>query len=489
MQAAEVPKVVVNILVDQLRSDYLEAFMPLYGDDGLKTLLKDGRVYAQGEYPLTHTDRASASATFSTGTVPARHGIVGVQWVDRETSKPVNCVSDLTANKLLTSTVGDELKIATEGKAIVISLAPNSDAAIMLAGHAADAAIWLDDYSGKWVTSNYYGGVPAWVNVRNTAITALKNAPTWTPSNDLVGNFSYFLSGGMKKPFHHIFDGTKGHQQWKTSALVNDEVANATEQAVKGTLIGNDNLTDYLGVMLYAGGFDGHTANEMPLELQDTYVRLDRAVAKILKALENKVKREEMMVVLTSTGYVEENQSDLSKYRIPTGDFDMQRATSLLAMYLRAVYGVGDLVQTSYGTQIYLNNKLIEQRQINQTELFDRCQDFLLQLQGVKDVYTRQRLIQGAWTPGLSRIRNAYNVQVSGDITIEVAPGWRAVNATSKTSKVSRESYVSFPVIFYGHNIKSEQVATPVTVDYIAPTICGALRIRAPNGCETGRLF
>ena len=489
MQAAEVPKVVVNLLVDQLRSDYLEAFMPLYGEDGLKKLLNEGRVYAQGEYPLSHTDRASAAATFTTGTVPARHGIVGVQWVERDTKKIVTCANDGSAGKLLTSTIGDELKIATEGKSIVISLAPNSDAAIMLAGHAADAAVWLDDFSGKWTTSTYFGQLPAWIGVRNTVLTALKNAPTWTPSNDLVGNFSYFLSGGMKKPFNHIFSGTKGYQQWKTSALVNDEIANAAEQAIKGTLIGNDGLTDYLGVMLYAGGFDGHTVNEMPLEQQDTYVRLDRAIAKILQALEKKVKKEELMVVLTSTGYVEESQSDLSKYRIPTGDFDMQRATSLLAMYLRAVYGVGDLVQTSYDTQIYLNNKLIEEKQINQTELFDRCQDFLLQLQGVKDVYTRQRLIQGAWTPGLSRIRNAYNVQVSGDIMIEVAPGWRAVNATSKTSKVSRESYISFPVIFYGNNIKSEQISTPITVDYIAPTVCAALRIRAPNGCETGRVF
>lgn len=494
----EVPRVVVSILIDQLRTDYLNAFMPLYGQEGFVRLLSEGSVYSQAEYPNNNPDRASAAATLVTGTTPYNHGIVARQWLDRTNLQPVFCVDDKkyagvqtyessAPTNLAVSTVSDELKVATEGKALVYSFAPFRDAAVLTAGHAADGAFWIDDLSGRWCTTSYYSsGLPIWISVLNThGLDERLKTLTWTPSSELVGNFSYFLSGGMKEPFEHQFREADRFAAFKTSGLVNEEVVRAMKQCLTNTSVGKDEVTDFLAVTLYAGNFNHATATEAPMELQDTYVRLDAALERLIKAVEEKAGKGNALFVLTSTGYVDEETADLSKYKIPTGIFDVERASSLLNMYLAAVYGTGQYVQASLGTQFYFNHKLIEDKQINFAELLERSQDFILQLSGVKDVYTSSRLLQGAWTPGISRLRGAYNPKYSGDLLIEVAPGWRYVNKTQQENKLVRESYVPFPIIFFGPDFPAETIHTPVTIDCIAPTLSKAIRIRAPNGCNT----
>lgn len=496
-----VPRVVVNILVDQLRTDYINAFMPLYGQEGFVRLLHEGRVYSGAEYSHFHPDRASAAASVATGTTPYNHGIVGTKWLDRETLRPVFCVDDKSYAGVQTtdasaptylgvSTIGDELKVATEGKSIVYAIAPFRDAAILTAGHAADGAVWIDDRTGQWCSSSYYGKtLPSWANVLNSnSLDVRLKSLTWKPSSDLVGNFSYFLSGGMKKPFSHKFAGVNRFASFKTSGLVNEEVVRAATQCLNGTMMGSDAITDYLALTLYAGNIDHRTVSESPMEMQDTYVRLDGALAQLIKSVEQKVGQGNALFVLTSTGYADEETADLSKYRIPTGTFDVARAAGLLNMYLVAVYGQGQYVESTLGTQLYLNHKLMEQKQINQAELLERVQDFLLQLSGVKDVYTSSRLLQGAWTPGISRMRGAYNPRYSGDVLIEVAPGWHYVNSTTNEKQLVRESYIPFPIIFWGAGFKAETVETPVTTDYIAPTLSKAMRIRAPNACSVAPL-
>lgn len=502
--APGMPRVVVSILVDQLRTDYMNAFMPLYGQEGFVRLLQEGRVYTQAAYPQAHPDRASSAATLATGTTPANHGIVAMSWLDRATLRPVGCVDDKKYTGLHTSdtsaptflevsTIGDELKVATEGKAIVYSLSPFREAAILGAGHAADGAYWIDDRTGLWASTSYYHtALPAWVDVLNRSTNSLAERIkqlTWQPSSDLVGGFSYFLSGGMKQPFSHKFKGDGRFVSFKTTGLVNEEVIKAAVQCVEGTMIGADDITDYLSLTLYAGNLDHRPSSESPTELQDTYVRLDDAIARLVRAIERKIGRDRALFVLTSTGYTDEETADLSRYRIPTGTFDVERAAALLNMYLVAVYGQGIYVESTYGTQLYLNHKLIEQKQINLAEMLERVQDFLLQLSGVKDVYTSSRLMQGAWTPGISAMRGAYHPQNSGDVMIEVQPGWHYVNPSMRVNKLVRESYVPFPVIFYGAGCKAETQTTPVTIDYIAPTLSKAMRIRAPNACSVAPLF
>ena len=293
----------------------------------------------------------------------------------------------------------------------------------------------------------------------------------------------------MKKPFAHKFKGDGRFVAYKTSGLVNEDVCAAASACVNGTMMGTDAVTDYLAVTFYAGNFEHATAGQAPMELQDTYVRLDRAIGRLMKNVETKVGKGNALFVVTSTGYTDEETADLTPYRIPTGTFDMERAAGLLNMYLVAVYGQGNYVEATFGTQLYLNHKLVEDKQINLAEMLERVQDFLLQLSGVKDVYTSTRLMQGAWTPGISRMRGAYHPKFSGDVLIEVAPGWHYVNPSTRENKLVRESYIPFPVIFLGTGCQTETIGTAVTIDCIAPTVSKAIRIRAPNACSVAPLF
>jgi hypothetical protein len=270
--------------------------------------------------------------------------------------------------------------------------------------------------------------------------------------------------------------------------MVNEEVNRFALHCVGSAGLGLDAVTDMLSITYYAGTYGHASVSEFPMELQDTYVRLDKALGQLMDNLENRIGKGKVMFVVTGTGYTDEPVSaDLSRYRIPSGTFDMHRAGMLLNMYLIAVYGQGQWVESSLGNEIYLNRKLIEQRNVNMTELLDMSSAFIIQLAGVKDVYTSQRLSLGAWTPGISKLRNAYNPHRSGDIMIQIAPGWSIseINTTSVAKKqtVTRESYTSFPLIFMGNGFASYKVETPVSIDHVAPTVAKVLRIRSPNGC------
>lgn len=499
--APTLPRIVVNVMVDQLRTDYLEAFSPLFGERGFNRLLQDGCVYTQAEYPFAHPDRASSTACLHSGTVPYNNGIPAESWLDRQSLRPVFCVDDKNHGGLFTtessspvhlsvSTVGDELKVATEGRSIVISVSPFRDAAILSAGHAADACFWLNDHTGEWCSSSYYGEFPFWAQKYNRyqSLPDRINSIVWVPANNITGNFNYFISGGKKNSFTHRFKGDRAYSQFKTSGMLNEEVNRFALHSIASTEMGMDPITDMLSVTYYAGNFDHRSASECPMELQDTYVRLDSALGQLIDDVENKVGKGNALFVVTSTGYCDEPASSgLSRYRIPTGTFDMRRAEMLLNMYLIAVYGQGNWVESSLGNEIYLNLKYIEQRNVNLTELLEMSSAFLIQLSGVKDVYTSQRLSLGAWTPGISKLRNAYNPRRSGDIMIQIDPGWTIseTNSTtpSKRNNISRESYLAFPLFIMGSNFVPRKIETPVTIDYVAPTVARVLRIRSPNGC------
>ncbi|MBR1499028.1 MAG: alkaline phosphatase family protein [Bacteroidaceae bacterium] len=502
-EASGVPSLVVNIVIDQLRNDYLDAFTPLYGQGGFLRLKEKSRFYTQAEYPFSTPDRASAMACLMTGTSPYVNGIVGSHWLDRQSLLPVFCVDDETypgfntsekssPKHLAVSTISDELKISSEGKSIVLSIAPTREAAVLGAGHAANGAFWLDDWTGKWASTCYYDNYPDWATdyeIRLSLDNRISDI-VWTPLNDQVADFNYFVSDGVKgKAFSHKFKGDRKFREFKATACVNDEVNLFAKQAIEKVGLGTDAVTDMLTLTYYAGAYDHQSAMQYGMEMQDTYARLDRQLEELFDFVDQKVGMDKTLFVVTSTGYFDsEELMDLSKYRIPTGIFSITKAQLLLNMYLIACYGQGNYVETAIDNQLYLNLKLIENRSLNLAEVLDRCSAFLIQLSGVKDVYTSQRLSLGAWTPGISKLRNAYNPKCSGDILIQVSPGWLLKNEDTHDQSLSRESYLSFPLFFLGSGIEPEKVRVPVTIDRVAPTVAQALRIRAPNACPQAPL-
>ena len=432
----QAPKLVVSITVDELRTDHLETFAPLYSAGGLRKLLTEGTFYSNASYSFTPVDRTSAAASLSTGTTPYYHGITGEEWLDRSTLRPVRAVHDqkqgYSPRQLGTSTLGDELKIATNGIAKVFAFAATPDNAILSAGHAADGAAWIQ--SSQWGITNYYEPLNQWL---------------------------------------------RGYSRlYKPSADNNASVTEIALECLSNGGLALDDKTDLLCI-----GYS--VAPQM-----ESYVALDRTIDQLVDSISKRVPLDRVLFVLTSTGSarVENEQNNNEKYRIPTGKFDIQRTANLLNMYLGATFGTAQYVEAIYRNQLFLDHKLLERKNINMGDVLLRAQQFIMQLSGVRHVYTANQLTTSE-SYQLEKIRSGFNVEKCGDLLIDIAPGWELVNEHNHTSTTSRVSNIPFPIIFFGAGVKAQRIQTPVTADAIAPTIARIIRIRAPNACATEPLF
>ena len=489
------PKMVVGLTIDQLRTDYIEAFSSLYGEKGFKHLWKEGKIFLNAEYPFTGPDRSSAIAALYTGATPSLNGIIANHRLDIATLRTISCVDDAgflgyytndnsAPTQLLASTVGDELKASTLGKALVFAIAPFRDAAILGAGHSADAAFWINDMTGKWAGSTYYGEFPWWANLYNDrdAVDLRIETMTWTPLHP-EGSYKNITVERFDETFKYRFTDAKEYKfrRFIRSPFVNDEVNRLAEELLKNTTIGEDDTPDFLSLTYYAGNYNQLSTHEGSIEIQDTYARLDQNIAQLLDMIDKKVGLQNVIFVITSTGYTVPEEADLGRFRIPGGEFYLNRCAALLNMYLMASYGEGHYIEGYYDQQIYLNHKLIEEKQLTLTEVQTKAAEFLIQFSGVHEVFSANRLLLGAWSPNIQKIRNAFHRKLSGDLVISVLPGWTIVDESAQTHPVVRYIHTPMPLIFLGSAIKPEIIHTPVTTDHIAPTLAHFMRIRAPN--------
>ncbi len=441
--ATAAPKLVVGITVDQLNSDDMEHFAALYGNGGFKKLLREGVVYENAQYDFAPVNLASATTAIATGASPADNGIIAERWISRETLRPVGCTFDkkffVSPNNVKASTIGDEMKMASNGNSLVFSVAANQEAAVLQGGHAADGVFWIDEASRTWKTSAFYP----------------RAAQTWLDAYQR-----------MPKP---ETDKNNGNQATCQMAL----------DCISDHVMGRDAYADLIFVTLSA---NNNTAESNPLLAREAnYRELDRTLANLIQNIEQKVGKENVLFVLTATGRSESNLKEYAKYNIPTGTFYINRTANLLNMYLNAIYGINRLVDGVLNNEIYLNKTILEQKRINLSEVLRHAREFLVQIAGVKQVYTAdQLLLDNGFSP---ETRNAFNHAVSGDIIVKVAPGWRIYNEETKEEQLPATANLPFPIIIYGAGVKPCTIATPVTTNRIAPTIARFIRIRAPNAC------
>ncbi|MDE6173862.1 alkaline phosphatase family protein [uncultured Bacteroides sp.] len=491
------PKLVVTLTIDQLRTDYMEAFSSLYGEKGFKRLMREGRVFRQTVFPFTGTDRASAIATIYSGTTPSMNGIISQKWMDVSTLRPISCVDDpafmgnftdenSSPSQLLTSTVADELKIATRNRGLVYAIAPSRDAAILSAGHCGNGAFWLNENTGKWCSTTYYSEFPWWMsqyNDRKSPDYRIRDM-VWEPIHP-VGSYT-FLPEWRDQAFKYKFDSERinRYRRLIASPFVNDEVNMLVEELLEKSNIAKDEVPDLLALTYYAGNYNHKSTQECAMEMQDTYARLDRSIAALIDLIDRKVGLQNVLFCIASTGYTDAEAPDLSLYRIPGGEFYPNRCATLLNMYLMATYGEGQYVETHHNGQIYLNHKLIENKQLDLAEIQDKSADFLIQFSGVNEAYSAHRLLQGTWSPQIELVRNAFHRKRSGDLLIDVLPGWTIVEENNANNRVVRHADIPAPLIFMGGGVKAETIKMPVDVTHIAPTLSGVMRIRAPNACK-----
>ena len=366
VQKGNTPRLVVNITIDQLRSEY-----PFLFDDGL--------VYEQGFYPYGQIDLSSAISSVVTGTSPFYHTITADKWLDRNSLQTVTP----TPGDIAVSTLGDELRLATKGEGKVCAVAVKKETAELAAGHKSDRIVWNEDKKKKW------------------------NAISLTD---------------------------------KALQLIVQEK------------LGQDIIPDIL-YLHYDANPD------------------ENALTKLVSEIEKLIGKNQTLFVVTSTGYEEENTSEYAKYNIPTGVYYTNRTANLLNMYMGALWGQGKYVEGTYRNQIYLNHQLLESKRISLTDATQKAKEFLLQMTGVKSVAT-----------------HLYEQHI-GDLVVELNPGWQMQNDDTHEQIKTNKSLAYFPIIFYGANLPTQKVNTPVSIERIAATIAKTIRIRAPNACIATPLF
>ncbi|MDR1682442.1 MAG: alkaline phosphatase family protein, partial [Candidatus Symbiothrix sp.] len=339
------------------------------------------------------------------------------------------------------------------------------------AGKWANAAFWLDEINGKWATTTYYKDLPEYIDRFNTA-EAIGNYPErqW---NQSYPSYTGFLYTERTAPFSYHFTKSDNdrYKKIKKTALINSEITLLAGKFFEKAGFTRKACPDFLGLTYYAGNYPySADQTEYSAEIQDIYYCLDKEIEKLIDLIDRKIGLKYVLIVLTSTGYFDLIQTPSNDFKA-AGEFYPGRCTSLLNMYLMAIYGQGNWVNGYFDRQIYLNKKLAEEKQVAWDNLIRSAADFTTQFSGVQQVITE--------------LHSGVNKKNCGDLFIELLPGWKIVseNNTSSTEML-RTSIALSPLFFFGENIPKGHIVRPIKATEIAPTLAYLLRIQRPNACK-----
>jgi hypothetical protein len=499
-QRKHTPKLVVVITIDQLRGDYLEYFKSTFGERGFKRLLNEGILYRHIQFEFSNIDRASSFATLFTGSNPCYHSITGNTKYDFDNDKETSCLYDshylgnythqnFSPKNLLSSTISDELRLASKGTSEVYAIAPDPESAIISAGHAGNGAFWIDNFIGKWATTTFYKGIPPYVDKLNTAQESLSQrlpSLSWKMMQS-ADNYSALPYITGNKPYHYTFNEKEVgcYPRFKTSALVNREIGKLALEFLNHGNIGTHQTPDMLCITFYAGNFADVQDNSYTREVQDTYYQLDKNIEELLEAIDRKTGLINTLVVVSGNGYYVNTEALPEGDNTAGGAFHPKRCTALLNMYLMAIYGQKSWVKGYYNKQIFLNRKTIEDEKLDLNVIQQKAAEFVAEFSGVQRVTTDHLLRSGEWNEGSASLHYGTYHTGRGDLIIELQPGWGVQDEISGTrTNIKNNNATQTPLIFFGYGLKPAKIERSVYATEIAPTITNLLRIRSPNACS-----
>lgn len=494
------PRLVVGIVVDQLRTDHLEYLRSLFGEKGFQRLMGKGVFVKDVDFKSHLDDPASATALIYSGAYPAVTGIPSEKIYYSASRKSEPALSDpsslgnftqeaLSPANLRTSTISDEVVIDGEGLTSVYAISPNPQQAIIMAGHSGNCALWINDADGKWSSTAYYRDFPQFVTQinRNSPLRQRLDTIRWTP---LLKTSEYPSVPASKQyyAFKYNFLGSDRdlYKRFKVSAPVNAEITDLAIRAIKDLPLGKrQNGIDMLSIGYTAAPYPYVNEGDGRIELADTYVRLDAQLGRLFDAIDKYVGLENSVIFLSSTGYYQDPTPVAEKYRIPGGEISMKRVESLLNSYLTAKYGNSDYIEKISDGQIYLNHKLLEAKTSDLNAAIADARDFIVKMSGVTSGKTLSEILSDATTEG-ERMRNSIDPKKSGDIFLIFSPGWKVTDDTQypAVSTLQRDATPSTPFFLMAPNVTPTVITTPVDAVQIAPTISSTLHIRAPNGAS-----
>jgi predicted AlkP superfamily pyrophosphatase or phosphodiesterase len=507
----ERPKLVVGLVVDQMRWDFLYRYYEKFGNDGFKRLLDKGYSLNNVHINYIPTYTAVGHTTIYTGSVPAIHGIAANDWYDKSTGKNVYCTEDNTAasvgttnskvgkqspRNLWSTTITDELMLATNFKSKVIGVSLKDRASILPAGHNPTGAYWFDDATGDFVTSTYYRNeLPKWMNDFNTkkmGSELVKNGwHTLLPINQYTESASdnvawEGLLGSAKTP---TFPYTKLAADYearkdiiRSTPFGNTLTLKVAEAAVKGEMLGADAVTDFLAVNLASTDYAGHNFGPNSIEVEDVYLRLDRDLAVFFKYLDQHVGKDQYTVFLSADHGGAHAKGFMDDHKMPTGFYGEDNKA--FNEKLKAKFNVDKLIAKVTNSQVYLDDQLMADNKLDVEQVKQYLLDILNKDKSVLfSVDMKKSASSSVPEPIKARIVNGYNWQRSGDIQIIYHDSWLPAYAKLGTTHGSWNSYDShIPLIFMGWGIKNGESNKDYNMTDIAPTLSALLHIQFPSG-------
>lgn len=494
--AEHAPKLVIGIHIDQLDANYLDWFKSGFSEGGLRKILQSGTQYKNVVFASAKPDAAVASASFMTGATPREHGITGSTWYDPSTAKMVSSIFDpnylgnytqqtVSPKNLMGSTLVDELKKASKNQSHIFAIGIDAEKTILLGGHSANGVFWLDDRSGKWCTSTYFNYMPLWlqgINDRNELENEVDGS-TWIPLKALSNYQNLPFQEGASF-FNYTYDKPTNakFRKFKHSPLVNGSVIRIANEVVEQEQLGKDNSTDYLIVQLSAAHTQTDTESNST-EIQDIYYRLDEDIAKLLREVE-KVAGKDYQVYITGLGQEKLPTVETNLGKTYTGDFYPQRCTSLLNLYLMAIYGNEPWVSAWDNQKIFLNHKKIEEKGLNIGDIRRKAATFLAEFSGVTEVFTYDQLLIETSNEVLKQKAYSIRPERAADLFVELQGGWNVREEAQTNQYQVGRSFFSIPFILYAPDQKAQVISTPTAVGDITASLARIFRIRPPNDCR-----
>jgi predicted AlkP superfamily pyrophosphatase or phosphodiesterase len=508
------PALVVGIVVDQMRYEYLYKYADRYSNNGLKRLIREGMNCQDNHYNYAPTVTAAGHASVYTGTVPAVHGIVGNEWTDVATGKKVYCTDDSTVStvgttgktgfmspkNMWTSTITDQLKLAQNFKSKTIAIALKDRGAILPGGHSADGAYWYDSKEGRWITSSFYmQSLPKWVQAFNAEQRAQKYTKAgW---NTLYPIQTYTLSGPDDSPyeskmagetapvFPHTLQGGNPLELIRTSPYGNTLTKDFAIQAMTEEKLGKNGTTDFLAVSFSSTDYVGHSFGPQSVELEDTYLRLDQDIAEILTYLDKNYGKDQVLVFLTADHAVAEIPGYLNSHNMPGGVFDRVKAMADIKKVTQEAFGQSDLIIGEDNSQLYFNKLALAKMNIDRAKLIQVVKQSLKKQVGFQELIDLQN-IEGLTLNNLyaDLIRNGYNPDRSGDVMILLKPQWFMGSKTGTTHSTLYAYDTHVPLVFYGWKVKPSEVTERTSISDISTSLANWLHCMEPSG-SIGRII
>jgi predicted AlkP superfamily pyrophosphatase or phosphodiesterase len=506
------PKLVVGIVVDQMRWDYLYRYYNRYSEGGFKRLLNEGFTCENTYINYIPSYTAVGHTCIFTGSVPSITGIAGNDWTEQLTGARVYCTDDSTVQSvgvssspdgkmsprnLLVSTITDELRMATNFQSRVVGISLKDRAAILPAGHSANAAYWMDDSTGNFITSTYYmTKLPKAVedfNRENNIEQFLRSDwNTLYPINTYIesdsDNKSYEgkLPGEAAPVFPHNIKSaySRTHASFRTTPFGNSLTLDFAKAILNGYQLGQGPATDFLTINCASTDYVGHLFGPNSIEIEDTYLRLDLDLASFFSELDRKLGKGNYLVFLTAdhgaahaVGYSREN-------RMPADFFVTREILAALDQLIRQKYGISGAIRSAENYQINFDLPKIAAANVDLDGIKKLVVDYLKKQPGVAYAVDMDRLEDAAVPEPLrSMIINGYNFKRSGQIQVVFQPGWLESYARTGTTHGAWNAYdTHIPLIFMGWDIHPGATASPVHMTDIAPTLATMLHIQAPSG-------